>query len=97
MCAIVSECWKAWLAARQRETQRQNPTSNGSKRMLAPYTADEPQRIESPKIADAISALENLGFRKLQAAAAITAAARSAGEGADIATLIRLGLRGLTK
>src|SRR6478736_1764361 len=48
-------------------------------------------------IADAVSALINLGYGHPQAAAAIAAAARTAGEGADTATLIRQGLKELAK
>jgi Holliday junction DNA helicase RuvA len=48
-------------------------------------------------VADAVSALVNLGYGPPQAAAAIAAAARSAGEGADTARLIRLGLKELAK
>ena len=48
-------------------------------------------------IADAVSALVNLGYAQVQAAAAIAAAARSAGEDAEATTLIRLGLRELAK
>jgi Holliday junction DNA helicase RuvA len=52
----------------------------------------------APKpIADAVSALVNLGYGQPQAAAAIAAAARNAGEGADTATLIRQGLKELGK
>src|SRR5579864_4996075 len=52
----------------------------------------------APKpIADAVSALMNLGYGQPQAAAAIAAAARSAGEGAEVKTLIRLGLKELAK
>ena len=47
--------------------------------------------------ADAVSALVNLGYAQPQAAAAIAAAARSAGEGAEVRTLIRLGLKELAK
>jgi holliday junction DNA helicase RuvA len=46
-------------------------------------------------VADAVSALVNLGYGQPQAAAAIAAAAREAGEGAETRTLIRLGLREL--
>lgn len=53
--------------------------------------------IDESKINDAISALRNLGYRQPQSAAAIAAAVRSAGEGADIAMLIRLGLKWLAK
>jgi Holliday junction DNA helicase RuvA len=50
-----------------------------------------------PPVADAVSALVNLGYGQPQAAAAIAAAARSAGEAADTARLIRLGLKELSK
>jgi Holliday junction DNA helicase RuvA len=46
---------------------------------------------------DAVSALINLGYGQPQAAAAIAAASREAGEGADTAKLIRLGLKELSK
>jgi len=48
-------------------------------------------------VADAVSALINLGYGQPQAAAAIAAAARSVGDGADTATLIRQGLKELAK
>ncbi len=48
-------------------------------------------------IADAISALVNLGYGQPQAAAAIAAAARTAGDKAETAQLIRLGLKELAK
>jgi Holliday junction DNA helicase RuvA len=46
---------------------------------------------------DAVSALINLGYGQPQAAAAIAAAARNAGEGAEAKQLIRLGLKELAK
>jgi holliday junction DNA helicase RuvA len=48
-------------------------------------------------MSDAVSALVNLGYGQPQAAAAVAAAARSAGEGAEVKTLIRLGLKELAK
>jgi Holliday junction DNA helicase RuvA len=48
-------------------------------------------------MADAVSALINLGYGHPQAAAAIAAAVRNAGESADAATLIRQGLKELAK
>jgi Holliday junction DNA helicase RuvA len=48
-------------------------------------------------VMDAVSALVNLGYGQPQAAAAIAAATRNAGVGADTATLIRQGLRELAK
>jgi holliday junction DNA helicase RuvA len=58
--------------------------------------AVEERRAPQP-VTDAISALVNLGYGPPQAAAAIAAATRDAGEGADAARLIRLGLRELSK
>jgi Holliday junction DNA helicase RuvA len=57
---------------------------------LAEHRADRP-------LADAVSALVNLGYAQLQASAAIAAASRSAGETADTETLIRLGLKELAR
>jgi Holliday junction DNA helicase RuvA len=48
-------------------------------------------------VADAISALVNLGYGPPQATAAIAAAARDAGEKAETAQLIRLGLKELSR
>lgn len=48
-------------------------------------------------VSDAISALVNLGYGQPQAAAAVATASRSAGEGAETAMLIRLGLKELSK
>ena len=52
----------------------------------------------APKPAsDAVSALVNLGYGETQASAAIVAALSEAGEGAEAAQLIRLGLRELSR
>jgi Holliday junction DNA helicase RuvA len=56
----------------------------------------EDRKAPAP-VADAISALVNLGYGQPQAAAAIAAAVKEAGEGAETARLIRLGLRELAK
>ena len=56
----------------------------------------EDRRVPGP-VPDAISALVNLGYGQPQAMAAISAAVRDAGEGADTARLIRLGLKELAK
>jgi Holliday junction DNA helicase RuvA len=58
--------------------------------------AIDERRAPAP-VADAVSALVNLGYGRPQAASAIAAAARNAGEGADAARLIRLGLQELAK
>lgn len=54
------------------------------------------RRAPAP-VADAVSALVNLGYAQLQASAAVAAAVREAGEDADTARLIRLGLRELAR
>ena len=56
----------------------------------------EDERAPRP-VSDAISALVNLGYGQPQATAAIAAAARSAGDAAETAQLIRLGLKELAK
>lgn len=48
-------------------------------------------------VADAVSALMRLGYGQPQAAAAIAVASQVAGEAADVADLIRLGLKELSK
>jgi holliday junction DNA helicase RuvA len=58
--------------------------------------AVEDRRAPKP-VADAVSALVNLGYGQPQAAAAIAAASRSAGEGAETTQLIRLGLKELAR
>jgi Holliday junction DNA helicase RuvA len=55
------------------------------------------ERTAPQPVADAISALVNLGYGQPQAAAAIAQASRSAGEGAETAALIRLGLKELSR
>ena len=58
--------------------------------------AVEDKRAPAP-VADAVSALVNLGYGQPQAAAAIAGASRIAGENAETAQLIRLGLKELAK
>lgn len=58
--------------------------------------AIDDQRVPRP-VTEAISALVNLGYGQPQATAAIAAAARGAGENAETAQLIRLGLKELSK
>jgi Holliday junction DNA helicase RuvA len=59
-------------------------------------SAVEDKRAPGP-VADAVSALVNLGYDQPLAMAAIAAAVRDAGTGADTARLIRLGLKELAK
>ncbi|MGV1789696.1 Holliday junction branch migration protein RuvA [Rhizobium sp. A37_96] len=53
--------------------------------------------VASAPVADAVSALTNLGYSRDQAANAIAAAMKTAGEGADSAKLIRFGLKELSR
>lgn len=53
--------------------------------------------VASAPVADAVSALCNLGYSREQAATAVGAAVRDAGEDADSAKLIRLGLKELAQ
>ena len=52
---------------------------------------------EGNATAEAISALSNLGYNAAQASAAVAAAMRQLGEGADTANLIKGGLKELSK
>lgn len=63
---------------------------------LARLQGDISERKAAGPQADAVSALVNLGYGQLQAAAAVAAAMKQAGEGADVSTLIRMGLKELT-
>jgi holliday junction DNA helicase RuvA len=60
-------------------------------------TGEVEERRAPQPVLDAISALVNLGYGQPQAAAAVAAANRAAGEGADAADLIRRGLKELAR
>ncbi|RFC62387.1 Holliday junction branch migration protein RuvA [Fulvimarina endophytica] len=62
----------------------------GVKRDIGGGTAAAP-------VADAVSALTNLGYARDQAASAVATALKEAGEGADSKILIRLGLKALSR
>ena len=53
--------------------------------------------MASAPVADAVSALSNLGYSRDQAANAVAAAMKTAGDNPDSAKLIRLGLKELAK
>jgi Holliday junction DNA helicase RuvA len=59
--------------------------------------ADLAERRAPQPIADAVSALTNLGYAQVQASAAVAAAQRTAGETATAEQLIRLGLKELAR
>lgn len=58
---------------------------------------DLAERRAPRPIADAVSALVNLGYAQVQASTAVAAASRSAGEAATAEQLIRLGLKELAR
>lgn len=53
------------------------------------------ENVAARPVAEAVSALSNLGYAPAQASAAVAKAVKSAGEGATTETLIRLGLKEL--
>jgi Holliday junction DNA helicase RuvA len=55
------------------------------------------QGVAPAPVSDAVSALTNLGYSRDVAANAVAAALKTAGEGADSAKLIRLGLKELAR
>jgi Holliday junction DNA helicase RuvA len=60
-------------------------------------TGEVEERRAPQPVLDAISALVNLGYGQPQAAAAVAAANREAGNGANTADLIRRGLKELAR
>ncbi len=58
---------------------------------------DLAERRAPRPVADAVSALVNLGYAQVQASTAVAAASRSAGEAATAEQLIRLGLKELAR
>ena len=65
--------------------------------MPHPAGTDASARSAPKPMADAVSALVNLGYPSLQATAAVAAASRNLGETATTEQLIRVGLRELAK
>lgn len=65
--------------------------------IVARLSGDAVERRTPGAVADAMSALVNLGYAQAQASAAIATALRAAGEGAATETLIRLGLKELAR
>jgi len=53
--------------------------------------------VAAGPVSDAVSALSNLGYSRDQAAGAVATAMKATGDGADSATLIRLGLKELAQ
>ena len=72
------------------------PTGNGIDAGTLGLQAALGEGVAPSNVADAVSALSNLGYSSAQASAAVARMVGREGEGIDTATLIRLGLRELS-
>jgi Holliday junction DNA helicase RuvA len=79
------------------ELRDKAPGLAGADPALGHLQADLADKRAPRPVADAVSALVNLGYQQLQASAAVAAAQRSAGEAATTEQLIRLGLKELAR
>ncbi|MFN4312223.1 MAG: Holliday junction branch migration protein RuvA [Ferrovibrio sp.] len=64
---------------------------------VAQAAGGEAPGSETGPVADALSALVNLGYKRAEAFGAVTAAARSLGDKPDVQALIRAGLKELAR
>lgn len=79
------------------ELRDKAPAFTGADPAVVSLQADLAEARAPRPVADAVSALVNLGYPQVQAGAAVAAAAKSAGEEATTETLIRLGLKELAR
>jgi holliday junction DNA helicase RuvA len=79
------------------ELKDKAPEFSAVDRALVRFMGAVEEQRAPRSVADAISALVNLGYGQPQAAGAVAAAARSIGEDAEVSELIRLGLKELAK
>ena len=79
------------------ELKDKAPALSGLDMGVARLQAELGDKVAPRPAAEAVSALVNLGYGQAQASAAIAAAMQEAGEGAETARLIRLGLRELAR
>jgi Holliday junction DNA helicase RuvA len=79
------------------ELKDKAPAYSSADSMVVHLRADLAEHRAPRPVADAVSALVNLGYAQLQASAAVAVASRNAGEGADAESLIRLGLKELAR
>jgi Holliday junction DNA helicase RuvA len=79
------------------ELRDKAPAYSSADPALIHLQTDLAERRAPRPVADAVSALVNLGYAQVQASAAVASAARSAGESASAEQLIRLGLKELAR
>lgn len=79
------------------ELRDKAPAYSSADPALVNLQTDLAEQRAPQAVADAVSALVNLGYSQIQASAAIATASRSAGEAANTETLIRLGLKELAR
>ncbi|SIQ37979.1 Holliday junction DNA helicase subunit RuvA [Rhizobium sp. RU20A] len=79
------------------ELKTRAPAFSGEAAASIGFKQEIGEGVASAPVADAVSALTNLGYSRDQAANAIAAALKNGGEGADSAKLIRLGLKELAR
>ncbi len=79
------------------ELKNKVPANSGDTGVVMGVKQEIGEGIASGSVTDAVSALTNLGYSREQAANAIAAALKEAGEDAASAKLIRLGLKELAR
>ena len=79
------------------ELKDKAPALSGLDSNVVRLQADLGDKVAPRPAAEAVSALVNLGYAQVQASAAIAAAMQEAGDTAETARLIRLGLRELSR
>jgi len=79
------------------ELKDKSPALTGIDRSLSTLATSISDRAAPKPVADAVSALANLGYPQAHAMTAIAAAVKILGEGAETSALIRQGLKELAK
>lgn len=79
------------------ELKNKAPALGGMEATNIGFKQELGEGVASAPISDAVSALTNLGYSRDQAANAVAAALKTAGDNPDSAKLIRLGLKELSR
>ena len=79
------------------ELREKAPAYSSADPMVVRLQSEVAEKRAPRPVADAVSALTNLGYAPVQASAAVAAAVRSAGDSATTEDLIKLGLRELAR